>query len=149
MCVFFYSYIFELTHVKLAFLMLVFLIFLIYNAKRCISPPFLFSSPFLISPLYFKTCNPHSPHSPCPSWHSLWENTRFYDDTPESKGLKKSSTKPWKPITYRNCVLSTECVLIDIMMAISIAVGNGYDFAHGEVGTTYNHIKTYDRLTTR
>ena len=62
--------------------------------------------------------------------------------------MKKINIKPWKPITYRNGVLSTECVLIDIIVTISIAVGNGCNFPHGEVGTKSHHIKTYNRLTT-
>ena len=36
--------------------------------------------------------------------------------------------KPWKPITYRNCVLSSECVLIVIIVAISTVVGTGCNF---------------------
>ena len=36
--------------------------------------------------------------------------------------------KPWKPITYRNCVLSIECVLIGIIVAISTVVGTGCNF---------------------
>ena len=52
--------------------------------------------------------------------------------------------KPWKLITYRNCVLSTECVLIDIIVTISTAAGTGCNFPHGEVGTKSHHIKTID-----
>ena len=51
------------------------------------------------SPLSFKTCTPT--HL---SWHPSQENTRFSDDTPGSGWLKKINIKPWKPITYRNCV---------------------------------------------
>ena len=36
--------------------------------------------------------------------------------------------KPWKPITYKNCVLSIECVLIGIIVAISTVVGTGCNF---------------------
>ena len=32
-------------------------------------------------------------------------NTRFYDDILELGRLKVINRKPWKPITYRNCVL--------------------------------------------
>ena len=47
------------------------------------------------------------------------------------------------------CALSTECVLIDIIVTISIAVGTGCNFPHGEVGTKSHHIKTYhNRMTT-
>ena len=45
-------------------------------------------------PLSLETCN----YFPSP------ENNRFYDDTPESGRLKTINIKPWKPITYRNCV---------------------------------------------
>ena len=40
------------------------------------------------------------------------------------------------------CVLSTEYVLIDIIVKISIAIGSGCNFPHGEVGTKPYHIKT-------
>ena len=47
------------------------------------------------------------------------------------------------------CVLSrpTECVLIDIIVTISIAIGTGCNFPQGEVGTKFHPIKTYNRLT--
>ena len=47
------------------------------------------------------------------------------------------------------CVLSrpTECVLMDIIVTISIAIGTGCNFPHREVGTKPHHIKTYNRLT--
>ena len=38
-------------------------------------------------------------------------------------------------------------VLIDIIVTISIAVGTGCNFPHGEVGTKSQHVKTYNRLT--
>ena len=63
-------------------------------------------------PLSLETCN----------YFPSRENNRFYDDTPESGRLKTINIKPWKPITYRNCILSNECVLIDITVAIIIAV---------------------------
>ena len=44
------------------------------------------------------------------------------------------------------CILSTECVLIDIIVTIS-TVGTGCNFLHGEVSTRSHHIKTYNRLT--
>ena len=44
------------------------------------------------------------------------------------------------------CVLSTECVLIDIIVTNSIAVGTAYIVSHGEVGTKSHNIKTYNRL---
>ena len=47
----------------------------------------------------------------------------------------EKNKKPWKPITYRNCVLTTECVLADIIVTISIAVGTGCNVPNGEVGT--------------
>ena len=82
--------------------------------KGVSDPPLFFHPPtFLISSLSLETCNPS------PSWHPSWENSRFYDDTPES-GRLKTIIKPCKPITYRNCVLSTECVLIDITVTISL-----------------------------
>ena len=84
-----------------------------------------------------------------PSWHPSRENTRFYDDTLEPGRLKAINIKPWKSITYRNCVLSTESALIDITMTISTASGTGCNFPHGEVGTKSNHMKTYNRLTIR
>ena len=46
--------------------------------------------------LFFRNMNPSHFFSP-----SL-ENTKFYDDTPESGRLKKFNKKPWKPTTYRN-----------------------------------------------
>ena len=51
-----------------------------HSAKRCISPHFFFISPFWYPPFFG---NIHSP-----SWHPSRENTRFYDDTPESGKLK-------------------------------------------------------------
>ena len=51
-------------------------------------------------PLSLETCNP----LPSLSWHLSRENTRFYDDTPESGRLKTININPRKPITYRNCV---------------------------------------------
>ena len=42
------------------------------------------------------------------------------------------------------CVLSIECVLIDIIVTTTTAVGTGYNFPHGEVGIKSNHIKTYN-----
>ena len=40
--------------------------------------------------------------------------------------------------------LSTECVLIDLVVTISIAVDTRYNFSHGEVGTKFHPIKTYN-----
>ena len=40
-------------------------------------------------------------------------------------------------------VLSTECVLIHIIVTISTAVGNESNFRHGEFGTKSLHRKTY------
>ena len=49
---------------------------------------------------------------------------------------------------YKLCVLSTECVLVDIVVTINIAVGTGCNVPHGVVGTKSHHIKTYhNRLT--
>ena len=45
------------------------------------------------------------------------------------------------------CILSTECVLRDIIVTITIAVGTGCNFPHGEAGTKSDHIKIYNRLT--
>ena len=109
-----------------------------HSAKRFMRPPFFFH------PLLLDMQPPPCPHS----WHRSQENTRFCDDTLESGRLKTSNIKPWKPITYRNCVLSTECVLIDIIVKISIAVCTGCNFPQGEVGTKSHHIKIYhNRLT--
>ena len=58
-----------------------------HSTRRCIRPLSFFIPPFLIAPLSSETCNP--PSSPCLSWHQSPENTRFYDDTPESGRLKK------------------------------------------------------------
>ena len=63
----------------------------IHSAERCISHPFLQKHATPPPPPYLHT-------------HPSKENTRFYDDTPESGRLKKINIKPWKPITYRNCV---------------------------------------------
>ena len=63
-----------------------------YNAERYIKPLFLFSPPFLIS-LLCKHATPTA-HNPCSSCRPSLENTRFYDDSPESGRLKKSNTKP-------------------------------------------------------
>ena len=93
-----------------------------------------------ISPISLETCN--LPPHPC--WHSLQENTRFYDDTLESGRLKTINIKPWKPIIYKNCVLSNGCVLIDIVASISMAVGTECNFPHGEVGIETHHIKRYN-----
>ena len=51
-----------------------------------------------------------------------------------------------KPITYRNCVLST-ITMIDILVTISTAVGTGCNFPRGEVGSKFHHIRTYNRLS--
>ena len=48
------------------------------------------------------------------------------------------------------CVSSTECALIDIIdiiVTVTIAVGTGCYFPHGEIGTKSHHIKTFNRLT--
>ena len=116
--------------------------------RKGVSPPFLFSLPcpplttFLISP-FFRNIQP----APVSSLHPSQENNTFYDDTLESGRLKTINIKPWRPITYRNCVLSIECVLKDIV-TISIAVGTGCNFPHREVDTKFHHIKTcHNRLT--
>ena len=49
-------------------------------------------------------------------------------------------------LPIETCVVSTECVLIDIV-TISIDVGTGWGFPHNEVGTKSHHIKIYNRLT--
>ena len=77
--------------------------------KRVSAPLSFFIPPFL-----------RNMQSPFPSWHVSRENTRLYDDTLESGRLKTINIKPWKPITYRN--LSTECLLIDIIVKISISL---------------------------
>ena len=67
-----------------------------HSAERCISTPppplFFFHAPFLISSLSLET------------WTHPRNNSRFYDNTPESGRLKTINIKPWKPITYRNCM---------------------------------------------
>ena len=78
------------------------------------------------APFSLETCTP-----PPPSWHHpSQENTRFYDDTLKWGILKTINIKPWKPITYRNCVLSTGYVLIYIIVTINTTVGNGCNFPH-------------------
>ena len=72
-------------------------VWVLHSVERCISPPF-FTPPLLDISLSLEICTPP------PSWHSSQENIRFYDDTLESGRLKTINTKPWKPITYRNCV---------------------------------------------
>ena len=75
--------------------------------SRCISassfsPSFSSHPPFLqknASPT-----PPPPPPKPCSSWYPSQQNTKFYDDTPESGRLKKINIKPWKPITCRNSV---------------------------------------------
>ena len=107
-----------------------------HSAERCIRPPLSFFIPrsrYLC--LSLETCTPLP-------WHPSWEITRFYNNT-----LKTINIKPWKPIDYRNSVLTSECVLIDIIVIISMAVGTGCSLPHGEVGTESHHIKTYNRLT--
>ena len=44
--------------------------------------------------------------------------------------------------------LSTECIMIDIIVTISVAVGTGCSIPHSDVDTKSYHIKTYNRLTT-
>ena len=63
--------------------------------KGVSAPPFFFHLPF------FR--NKQLPPPP-PFWHPSQGNTGFYDDTPESERLKAINIKPWKPITYKNCV---------------------------------------------
>ena len=113
-----------------------------HSAERCISPPFYFSSP-----LSLETCNPPTPLPfPLDTQHGkkLWYMIQilWYSRVRETK----NNIKPWKPIAYRKCV-STECVLIDILVTIRIAVGAGCNFPHGKVGTKFHHIKIYNRLT--
>ena len=120
--------------------------------RKGVSPPFSFfialpppptTTTFLISP-FFRNIQP----APASSLHPSQENNTFYDDTLESGRLKTINIKPWRPITYRNCVLSIECVLKDIIVIISIAVGTGCNFPHREVDTKFHHIKTcHNRLT--
>ena len=57
-----------------------------HSAERCFSPPFFFHLPF-----FLETCTP-----PPFSWHPSRENTRFYDNTLESRRLKTINIKPWK-----------------------------------------------------
>ena len=66
----------------------------------------------------------------------------------QNQGDWKINIKPWKPITYRNCIFSTECILIDIIVTSSIAVGNGCSLRHSEFDTNSHLIKTCNRLTT-
>ena len=107
-------------------------------------PPLFFHPPSWYPPIFRSM----QPPPLTPSWHHPSQvNTRFYDDTLESRRLKSININPWIPITYRNCVLSTQCVLIDITVTISTAVGTKCNFPHGEVGTKSHHIKTYNRLT--
>ena len=110
-------------------------------------PPFIFHPPFLISSLSLETCNPPTPLPfPLDTQHGkkLWYMIQilWYSRVRETK----NNIKPWKPIAYRKCV-STECVLIDILVTIRIAVGAGCNFPHGKVGTKFHHIKIYNRLT--
>ena len=101
---------------------------------------FFFHPPFLISPLSLETCNP-----------SRLLDTTHYEEIPDSimirwnKGDWKHiiNIKPWKPFTYRNCVLNTECVLIGIIVTISTSVCSGCNFPHSNVGTNSHHRKTY------
>ena len=85
--------------------------------KGVSAPPFFFHpSLFDIPPFFMNiTCN-LPPLTPPPWHHPSQGNTRFYDDTLEWGRLKTINTKPWKAITYRTCVLSTKCVLIDIIV---------------------------------
>ena len=105
-----------------------------HSAERCISRSFLFSSP-----LSLETCNP-------PRDTHQWK-------IPDSMMIHWNQGD-WKRYNgletyylYKICVLSTECVLIDITVTISIAVGTGCNFPHGGVGTKSHHIKTYHWLT--
>ena len=93
------------------------------------------------APFSLETCTPPTPLLTPPitgKYQILW----WYTGIRETE----NNIKPWKSVTYRNCVLSTECVLIDIIVTISTAVGTVCTFSHGKVGTKSHHIKTY-RLT--
>ena len=92
-----------------------------HSMERCISPHFFFISPSRYPPFFGNI------HPPLDTHHR-----------------KKINIKSWKPITYRNCVLSTEFGLIDIIVAISIAVDTACNVPYGEVGTKSHHIKTID-----
>ena len=59
-----------------------------HRAVRCISSPFLFPSPLSLETWKHATPLPPLPFLHTCSWHPSRENTRFYDDTPESKRLK-------------------------------------------------------------
>ena len=66
--------------------------------KGVLVPPFFFQpSPLLISSLSLETSTPLFDNH---QRKILW----FYDDILESGRLKTISIKPWKPITYGNCV---------------------------------------------
>ena len=109
-----------------------------HSVERCISSPFLFSSPLLDIPLSLETgIPPPPPLTPIMGkcqillCHTgIWETEKNQYKAMETYYLKKL------------CVLSTECVLIDIIVTISITVGTGYNFPHGEVDTKSHHIKT-------
>ena len=101
--------------------------------------PLLFSSPFLISPPLLR--NMQTPLPPLDrKYLILWWYNRMRET--------ENNTKPWNLLPLETVCLSTECVLIDIIVTISKAVGTGCNFPHGEVGTKSRHIKTYcNRLT--
>ena len=82
----------------------VFWITLAHSMERCISSPFRFSCPLPDIPPFFRKM-----YTPLPPWHPLQENTRFYDDALESGRLKAINIKPWKPLTYGNC-METICL---------------------------------------
>ena len=77
------------------------LIMRVHGAERCINPSFFFHPLFLDIPPFFRIFRNMHLHLLTP----IMGNTRFYDDILELGRLKVINRKPWKPITYRNCVL--------------------------------------------
>ena len=98
---------------------------LMWNVELTNLTPFFLHPPFLIFPPFFRNMHP-----PCLSWHSSWENTRLYDDTPESWETENNQYNAMETYyLYKMCFLSTEYVLIDIV-TISIAVDTGCNTHH-------------------
>ena len=98
--------------------------------ERCIS---LHLSFFILPSWYPPYLPKHATHSPLDTHHRK---------IPDSMMIHQNQGD-WLPIktVCLNYILNVSW--IDILVTISIAVGTGCNFPHGEVGTKSHHIKTW------
>ena len=95
-------------------------------------------------PPFFRNMNPPPPLHPLDTQHGKKPGSMMIH-------WKQGDWKKLMETYYLKKLraLSTECVLIDIIVTITIVVGTGCNFPHGKVGTKSHHIKTYHNRMTK